>query len=123
MVGATRRLTGSRRRGLSAAVSETIVLKASLPAAELSQRFLAAMARDADVDLVVEGRRALLLPQVTKRLARGGKQAAAALLSAPLFPMVVAILLQAPKLGRTCTVRQVAGTRREVVIEIRRPGR
>ena len=53
---------------------------------------------------------------------RGGKQAAAALLSAPMFPMVIAILLQAPKLGRTCTVREVAGAR-EVVVEIRRPGR
>lgn len=103
-------------------MAETIVIKASLPAAELAQRFLAAMARDADVDLVVEGRRAKLLPHVTKRLARGGKQAAAALLSAPMFPMVIAILLQAPKLGRTCTVREVAGAR-EVVVEIRRPGR
>lgn len=100
---------------------ETVVLRASLPAPELARAFLDAMARNADIDLVVEGRRSRLLPQVAKRIAAGGRLAGVALATTPLFPKVIAILLQCRRFGRTCTVRKVAGAR-EVVVEIRRAG-
>ena len=102
-------------------VSEIVVIRSSLPAPELAQAFLAALARNVDIDLVVEGRRARLLPQVAKQLAAGGKRAAATLALTPILPKEIAILLQCRRLGRTCTVRQVAGAR-EVVVEIRRLG-
>jgi len=111
-------LDARRRRRFTPAVAETIVLRASLPAAELAARFLDAIARGADVDLVVEGRRTRLLPRVARHIAEGGRAGAAVLALTPLFPKVVAILLQCRRLGRTCTVRRVAGAR-EVVVEIR----
>lgn len=100
-------------------MSETVVLRASLPPMLLAERFLDAIARDADVDLVVEGRRALLLPETCRRLALGGRDAVAAMTLAPLFPKVIGLLIQARRLGRTWTCSRVAGAR-EVVVEIRR---
>lgn len=99
-----------------------MILRASTPAADLVERFVEAMGRDADVDLVVEGLVAGLVPTFATRLARGGHQALRAALLAPLFPKVFALLVQAHRLGRTYRCRRVAGCE-EVVIEIRRrPG-
>lgn len=106
-------------RRLTAPVPEIVVIRTSLPASELAQAFLDAMARDAEIDLVVEGRRARLVPEVARRLALGGRDAVAALAFAPLLPKVIGLLLQCRRFGRTWSVRQVAGAR-EVVIEIRR---
>ena len=106
-------------RRFTAAVPEIVVLRAALPAPELARAFLGAMARDADIDLVVEGHRARLLPQVARRLAAGGRGAKAVLALTPLFPKVILVLLQCRRFGRTCTVRKVAGAR-EMVVEIRR---
>jgi len=96
------------------------MLRSSLPLAELVARFLEALARGADVDLIVEGRRTALLPAVTKKMSKPGRGAvAAAAAGLPLFPKVIALLAQAKQLGRTWTVRKVQGAR-EVVVEIRR---
>lgn len=78
-----------------------------------------AVAQDADVDLVVEGWVARLLPDAARRLAQGGRDALGAMAWAPLFPKVFALLIEARKLGRTWTCRSVAGTR-EVIVEIRK---
>lgn len=96
-----------------------MVLRASLPAAELMMRFLEAMGSGRDVDLIVEGRRSRLLPRVAKEIARGGKRGKAALALTPLFPKAIALMLQCRRMGRTCVVRRVAGAH-EVVVEIRR---
>lgn len=96
------------------------MLRASLPALELAARFLEAMARGADVDLIVEGRRTAVLPGIARRMSKRGRGAvAAATAGLPLFPKVIGILMQARQLGRTFTSRKVQGAR-EVVIEIRR---
>jgi radical SAM superfamily enzyme YgiQ (UPF0313 family) len=103
-------------------VTETVILRASTPTTSLVERFLDAMGRDADVDLVVEGLVARLVPAFAERLARGGPDALRAVVLAPLFPKVFALLVQSHKLGRTFRCRRVAGCE-EVVIEIRRrPG-
>ncbi|WP_373049013.1 hypothetical protein [Vulgatibacter sp.] len=103
-------------------MSEIVLLRASLPAAQLAQAFLDAIARNAEIDLVVEGRRARLLPEVARRLTMGGRDAVAAMtLGAALFPKVIGLLVQSRRFGRTWSCRQVAGAR-EVVLEIRRAG-
>lgn len=103
-------------------MTETVILRASTPTTALVERFLDAVGRGADVDLVVEGLVARLVPAFVARLARGGRDALHAALLAPLFPKVFALLVQAHKLGRTYSCRRVAGCN-EVVIEIRRlPG-
>ncbi len=103
-------------------MADTVILRASTPTASLVERFVEALGRGADVDLVVEGFVARLVPRFTTKLARGGPEALRAALLAPLFPKVFALLVQAHKLGRTFDCRQVAGCE-EVVIEIRRrPG-
>lgn len=103
-------------------MTETVILRAATPTGRLVERFLEALGRGADVDLVVEGLVARLVPAFVTRLARGGRDALRAALLAPLFPKVFALLVQAHKLGRTFSCRRVAGCE-EVVIEIRtRPG-
>lgn len=98
------------------------MLRASLPALELTARFLEALSRGADVDLIVEGRRTALLPALTRRIAKGKRGAvAAAAAGLPLFAKEIAILAQAKQLGLTWTARKVQGAR-EVVVEIRRAG-
>lgn len=98
-----------------------ILLRASLPLPTLHSRFLEAIAEGRDVDLLVEGRRVMLLPQITKRLRLGGRDAvAASLLAAPLFPQVILLLLEARRLGRTFTCRRVHGAK-EAVVEVRLP--
>jgi len=103
-------------------VSEIVILRASQPSLQLLAQFAEAIARGADVDLVVEGRRSALLPGLSKRILGGGRGSKAALAAAmPLFPTVMLLLLQVRQLGRTWTVRKVSGAR-EVVVEIRRQG-
>lgn len=99
-------------------MAEIVILRASLPAPELAQAFLDAIGRNADIDLVVEGRRSALVPEVSRRLLLGGKDAVAALTLGTVVPKVMAILLQARRFGRTWAVREVAGAR-EVIVEIR----
>ncbi len=98
---------------------EIVILRASLPGLELVARFLEAMSRGADVDLIVEGRRTALLPRIARRLADPSRRDAPAYaLGLSLFPKVIALLVQARQMGRTSTVRKVQGAR-EVVVEIR----
>ncbi len=100
-------------------MAETVLIRAALPAPKLVEAFMDAVARDADVDLVVEGWVSRLLPEAARRLAQGGRDALAAMAMAPLFPKVFAILIEARKMGRTWTCRRVAGLS-EVVVEIRK---
>lgn len=98
-----------------------IILRTTLPMQTLHTRFLEAIAEGRDVDLVVEGRRVLLLPEVIKRIRLGGRDAAAAsLMGLPLFPQVVVLLLEARRLGRTFSCRRVHGAK-EAVVEVRLP--
>jgi hypothetical protein len=102
-------------------VTATVILRASAPALQLVDGFVRALAEDADVDLVVEGRASRwLLPPATSLLARGGRDALPALALLPVWPKVIAVLLQARRLGRTFACREVVGSP-ELVIEIRRP--
>lgn len=96
-----------------------IVLRASLPPLVLHERFLDAMGEGDDVDLLVEGRRTVLLPTLVRRLRLGGREASlAAVAGMALFPQVMLVLLQAQRLGRTFRCRKVHGAR-EVIVEIR----
>lgn len=98
-----------------------VVLRASLPPHMLHARFLEAMGDEEDVDLLVEGRRAALLPHLVRRLRLGGREGSwAALVGMAIFPQVFLVLLQAKRLGRIYRCRRVHGAR-EVVVEIRLP--
>lgn len=99
-------------------MSDVVVLRASLPAPVLAERFLDAIGKGAGVDLVVEGKRAALVPEVSRRLKLGGRDAVAAVTVGMLLPKVVGLLIQAHRLGRTWECRKVAGTR-DVILEIR----
>ncbi|AKU90978.1 hypothetical protein [Vulgatibacter incomptus] len=99
---------------------DVVLLRESLPAFELSARFLEAASKGADVDLIVEGRRAAMLPGIARRLFPGTKLGvAAAAVGVPLFPKVMALFLQARQLGFTWNCRKVSGAR-EVIVELRR---
>lgn len=103
-------------------VEEIVILRAAQPSLQLIAQFTEAMARGAEVDLVVEGRRSALLPRLSRRILSRGRGSKAALIAGmPLFPSVMLLLLQVQQLGWTWTVRKVEGAR-ESVVEIRRPG-
>lgn len=99
-------------------MADVVVLRASLPPGDLAAGFAQAMQRGEDVDLVVAGFRARLVPGLVARLSRGGADALGAVALAPLLPREVAVLLVARRLGRSLACRRVAGAR-EVVVEIR----
>lgn len=82
------------------------------------EQFLEAIAEDADIDLVLCGRRARFMADPVRKLALGGREALEAMYWAPLYPSVFALLIQARKLGRTFQTRPVA-ERRELIVEIR----